>query len=177
MRPCAPARRPSPPVTSHMTAPRWISGSGLGPRVPRPTVLKETLPASPYLMLPDSTNIPSPTISTSDSKLADPPLADSTPACTPSAFSTLRWIWLAAEVLARSFLSEPGTGAALPLNSRAKTSSFIVVLLRLGRFRKEARGTCWESTAPPQGSQRSLALTSHRPRCTYAKNLVPHSPI
>src|SRR5262249_24158394 len=55
----------------------------------------------------------------------------------------LRSVWLLAEVLACSFLSEPGKGAALPLNSRAKTSSFMIDLLQRGRFRERLAKRDW----------------------------------
>jgi hypothetical protein len=61
-----------------------------------------------------------------DSKLADaPPVDVSMLPWIPSGFRTLRRVWLTAEVLACSFLSDPATRAALPLNSSAKTSSFM----------------------------------------------------
>src|SRR2546430_794593 len=76
-------------------------------------------------MVPDSTNVPSPVDRTSDSKIATPSPVGSTVAWTSPARSSVRSTWLVADVLARRLPSTPGTGPALPLNSRAKTSSLM----------------------------------------------------
>ena len=76
-------------------------------------------------MVPDSTNVPSPVASTSDSKTAIPSPAGSTVAWTSPDPSRVRSTWLVADVLARRLPSLPDTGPALPLNSRAKTSSLM----------------------------------------------------
>jgi len=47
IRPCAPAKRPSPPVTRYITTPWLHPATGAGPTCPRPTVSKAIDPARP----------------------------------------------------------------------------------------------------------------------------------
>src|SRR5262245_61369943 len=91
----------------------------------------------------------------------------------------LRSVWLLAEVLACSFLSEPGTGAALPLNSKAKTSSFMTDLLRRGRFRERLEDRDW-SLRTVIGGVKDVRVDHHRlggrPHPSFLQSRLTTSP-
>src|SRR6266540_6314759 len=92
----------------------------------------------------------------------------------PSGFRTLRRVWLAAEVLACSLLSEPATGAALPLNSSAKTSSFMACPPAV-RTSQRSPATCSDSRDGGQGSQGDdhvLPLCFSRPYSSRARDVT-----
>src|SRR5262245_29192265 len=113
-------------------------------------------------MLPDSTKRPSPAISTSDSKVADAPDADSTALSIASGAKAVRRVWPYANVQARSLPGEPSAGTACPVNCIAKTSG-VMARPSLSHGPAAARGPrCPRATAPaPQ------RLLGHEARIEY----------
>src|SRR4029450_8652363 len=74
-------------------------------------------------MVPSSTKEPSGKRATRESSTAASPGSGSTVASTPPGVRIARRLWLGAEGRARRSAGGPGTGPALPRNSRANTSS------------------------------------------------------
>src|SRR5262245_23610443 len=123
MSPRAPAIAPSPPVTVHITVPQCQPGMGAAATWPRPRVENRICPRAPYVMVPVSTKVPSGSRCTSDSRTASSPSRTSTRAAMPAPPSTVQSAWLGATVRARRRPSAPGTGPAVPRNSRANEIS------------------------------------------------------